>query len=53
MNRTLDVSATIKALTAAGLDVEPILSRDPNTRRLLEALCVRYNVLPVYREVQP
>jgi hypothetical protein len=53
MKQDLNMLATIKALTDAGLEVETILNRDPNTRRLLEALCIRYNVKAVYKDSPP
>lgn len=50
MTRTLDLEATKRALLKAGFDPEPGLKKDPNTRRLLEALCLRHNVAPVLKE---
>lgn len=46
----LDLEATKAALVGAGVDPAPGLKRDPNVRRLLEALCVRHNIQPVYQE---
>jgi hypothetical protein len=53
MTRDLDVLATTRALLQGGIDPEPILQRDPNTRRLLEALCIRHNIPAVYRTQEP
>lgn len=53
MLRTVDLEATKAVLIAAGIDPEPGLKRDPNTRRLLEALCIRHNIPPVYKESGP
>lgn len=50
MTRQLDIEATKAALVESKVSLEPGMSRDPNTRRLLEALCVRYNVPMVFRE---
>ena len=47
---TLDLEATKRALIQAGIDPAPGLKRDPNVRRLLEALCVRHNVPPIYQQ---
>jgi hypothetical protein len=49
----LDLEATMRALLQAGIDPEPGLKRDPNIRRLIEALCVRHNVPRIYQAEEP
>lgn len=53
MTRQLEIEATKAALVESKIPLEPGMSRDPNTRRLLEALCVRYNIPPVFKESVP
>lgn len=52
MTRTLDIPATIEALHKAGVSVAE-MSRDPNTRRILEALCIRHGVDAVFKDEPP
>ena len=47
---TLDIEATTRVLRDAGIDPAAVWNPDPNTRRLLEALCIRHNVTAVYKE---
>jgi hypothetical protein len=47
--RTLDLPATIRALQEGGIDTAAALMRDPNPRRIIEALCVRHDIPAIYR----
>lgn len=44
----LDIPATIAALHKAAVATDKALARDPNPRRILEALCVRHGVAAVF-----
>lgn len=50
MTRTLDIPATILALHLAEVPVDFAMARDPNPRRIIEALCVRHNVDAVFKD---
>lgn len=50
MTQTLDIPATIAALHAAAVAVDWAMSRDPNPRRILEALCIRHGVAAVFKD---
>lgn len=49
MSRTLDIPATIKVLQQGGIDTAAAMMRDPNPRRIIEALCIRHEIPAVYR----
>lgn len=49
MTQVLDMPATIAALEAAGVSTERPMAIDPNTRRILEALCLRHGVAAVFK----
>jgi hypothetical protein len=50
MTRVLDIEATTRLLREAGHDPSSVFNPDPNTRRLLESLCIRHNIPAVYRQ---
>lgn len=50
MKRKLDIEATTRALRQAGIDPDESVLRDPNTRRILESLCIRNRIPAVYHE---
>lgn len=50
MTRALDIPASILALRAADVAVDGAMARDPNPRRIIEALCVRHNVDAVFKD---
>jgi hypothetical protein len=49
MIRTRDLPATIQVLQDGGIDAAAALMRDPNPRRIIEALCVRHDIPAIYR----
>lgn len=53
MMRTLDIPATTQALQDAGIDPAAVFNPDPNTRRLLESLCIRHKIEAIYKEISP
>lgn len=50
MIQELDIPATIAALHAAAVAVDWAMARDPNPRRILEALCIRHGVPAVFKK---
>lgn len=49
MTRVLDLPATIQALQAGGIDTAAALMRDPNPRRIIQALCVRHDISAIFK----
>ena len=50
MTRVLDIPATTQALRDGRVDVEAAFARDPNTRRIIEALCLRHDIAAVFKD---
>jgi hypothetical protein len=49
VSQVLDLPATIHALQDSGIDTAAALMRDPNPRRIIEALCVRHEIQAIYK----